>query len=238
MSEIQKIIGEKADARSVAGASVPVVAVMMERAHAEGRYRAECWGPLEADRAEYARLMDAAAWALEEGDVAASEVALEQAALLSVLKWSDELENTVVTEGKNYLLDKALAGSSYTAAFYMGLISSVGWSAIVAGDTAAQINGTNGWKEANTGAGANTPTYSQATRPAPAWSAASAGAKATSSAVAFSITGTGTVKGCFMATLSTIGGTTGSLLSAGLFTGGDKAVANLDTINVTYTLSV
>lgn len=148
------------------------------------------------------------------------------------LKWEDRADNLVTTVGKNNALDNELAGSAYTAAWYMGLISSTSYSAIAAADTMASHGG---WLEAGV---ANAPTYSQATRPAPAWSAASAGSKATSAAVAFSITGTGTVKGCFLTSVATKDGTTGVLYSAGLFTGGDKAVANLDTINVTYTASM
>jgi hypothetical protein len=151
------------------------------------------------------------------------------------LKWTDAIDNLVTTQGKNDALDKYLAGSSYTATWYMGLISSTSYSAVAAGDVAAQINGTNGWKEAGT---ANAPTYSQSTRPAPAFSSASAGSKSTSSAVAFSITGTGTVKGCFLDSSSTKDGTAGVLYSAGLFSGGDKAVGNGDTLSVTYTASL
>ena len=148
------------------------------------------------------------------------------------LKWEDDIENTVVTVGKNLALDTILAGSSYTAAWYMGLISLASYSAISAADTMASHAG---WLEAGN---ANAPTYSQGTRPAPAWSSASAGSKATSAAVVFSITSTGTVKGCFLNTVSTKDGTTGTLYSAGLFTGGDKAVGNGDTLNVSYTASM
>lgn len=152
------------------------------------------------------------------------------------LKWRDVAHNTVVTVGKNQMLDAALAGSAYTVTGpFMGLISSVSFSAISAADTMASHAG---WTEAGV---TNAPTYS-GTRKTAAWSAASAGAKALSSALSFAITGTGTIKGAFLnygsAATNAIDATVGTLFSAGLFTGGDRAVINGDTVNVSYSVSL
>lgn len=154
------------------------------------------------------------------------------------LKWRDTIENTVMTEGKNLALDTLLAGSGYTVAGpYMGLIADDSFTAIVAGNTAAQINGTNGWTEAGN---AQNPTWTGGVRKTMVFSAAAAGVKALSAALTFAITSTGpdTVKGAFVilgsGALSTIDDTNGALLSAGLFTGGDKTVGNGDSITVSW----
>lgn len=152
------------------------------------------------------------------------------------VKWRDEFDNTVVTVGKNLALDTFLAGSGYTVTGpYMGLISSVSYSAISAGDT---MSSHAGWTEAGN---ANAPTYTSP-RKTCAWSAASSGSKALSSPLSFAITGAGTLKGAFIVfgsgAVSTIDDTSGTLLSAGLFSAGDRAVINGDTVNVSYSLSL
>lgn len=152
------------------------------------------------------------------------------------IKWINDFPNTVVTVGKNLALDTYLAGSAYTVTGpFMGLISSTSFSAISAADT---MSSHAGWLEAGN---ANAPTYT-APRKTAAWSAASGGSKSLSAALAFAITGSGTVKGGFLVygsgALSTIDNTAGTLYSAGLFTGGDKVVANGDTLNVSYSTSL
>jgi hypothetical protein len=83
---------------------------------------------------------------------------------------------------------------------------------------------------------ANAPTYS-GNRKTPTFSAASGGSKTTSSAVVFTMTGSGTVAGCFIniGGSATIDDTTGTLFSAGDFTAGSKTVTSGDTLNVSYT---
>ena len=149
---------------------------------------------------------------------------------------SETFTNTVMTAGKNVILDQALAGSSYTVTGpYMGLISSTSYSAISAADT---MSSHAGWLEAGN---ANAPTYT-GNRKTCAWSSASSGSKALSSALSFAITGTGTIKGCFLvfftSASATVDNTSGTLLSAGLFSGGDRAVINGDTVNVSYSLAL
>jgi len=150
------------------------------------------------------------------------------------LKWEDSIKNLITTVGKNLVLDTVLAGSSYTVTGpYMGLISSVGYSALAAADT---MSSHAGWAEA--GNGTDYPLYN-GTRKTCVFSAAAAGAKALSSALSFVIETTGgTVKGCFIVlgtgAVATIADTNGTLFSAGLFTGGDKVVDVADTLQVSY----
>lgn len=142
------------------------------------------------------------------------------------LKWEDDIHNLVTTVGKNRTMDVIL-GNTAAGIVYMGL-KGTGTAAV--GDTQASHAG---WAEVG---GANAPTFS-GNRQTPTFSAASGGAKATSTAVVFSMTGSGTVAGCFI----NIGGaatkddTTGTLFSAGDFTAGSKTVTSGDSLSVTYT---
>lgn len=142
------------------------------------------------------------------------------------VKWEDKIENLVVTVGKNDLLDKYFAGATYTAAWYMGLVNGGTTPTYAAGDTLASHAG---WTEDTNYSGTNRITVG--------WNAASAGSKA-STTTAFSITGTTTIAGALLCQTQVRATTTGVLYSAGSFTGGNRAVVNGDTLNITYTASV
>jgi hypothetical protein len=131
--------------------------------------------------------------------------------------------NLMPTAGLNDFLDKYWAGSAYTASWFMGLINDTAYTGIVAGDTMASHGG---WTEDQN--------YASATRPAVSFSAASAGVKTTSSTVNFSMNATTNLKGAFVVTNSTKGGTTGILASEGLFIQGDWAQINGNTLQVTF----
>jgi hypothetical protein len=153
------------------------------------------------------------------------------------VRWKDTIENTVMTLGKNQGLDNWLAGSAWTATGpFMGLISSVSYSAISAADTSASHSG---WTEAGS---TNAPTFAARLTTNGGWSAASAAVKALASALAFSITGSGTLEGAFLVggsgAVATLMSTAGTLISAGLFTGGTRAVLNLDTVDVSFSMGM
>jgi len=143
------------------------------------------------------------------------------------VKWTDDIHNLVLTAGKNHALDNYLAGSAYTATWFMGLVGSTSFTAIAAADTAASHAG---WTEETN--------YSAGARPTAAFSAAASGAKALSAALTFTMSAGATVKGAFLVSNSTKGGTTGTIYSAGLFTGGDKVLASGDSLAISYSASL
>ena len=157
---------------------------------------------------------------------------------MTYVKDVDTIQNVVTTLARNAMLDSALAGSNFSVTGpFMGLISSVGYTGVpVIGDT---MSSHATWVEA--GSASNFPLYT-APRKTCVWSAATNSAKALSAALSFvCITTGGTVKGAFLVfgtgAVSTIADTNGILLSAGLFTGGDKTIGVADTLQVSYTLT-
>lgn len=243
-----KTHAEKINAHMMAGAALVHARNLSEGIDAGGFYNAACWRPVPARADEFLALRDTLADLMRSPVVRASALAEIEAIRARLdqiprdLVWEDTFKNTVVTEGKNAILTHFLKGSSYTASQALGLIEDTGYSAIAAGNTAANITAVgggspaNGWNEA--------PSATCAARQTPSFGTAGSGSLA-ASATSHSILATDTIKGAFLvcrsvagtAASTTVGATTAALYSAGLFSGGDKAVANGDSLQCTYTAS-
>lgn len=147
------------------------------------------------------------------------------------LKWETQTHNLVVNEGLQDMNSKYFSGSSYTAAFYLGLITGpASGTSFVAGDTLATHAG---WTEFTNYSGARKAvTFGTATTADPSVITNSA------SPAQFSISGAGgVVAGAFLCTVSS--GTSGVLFSEADFQSpGDRTVVSGDTLNVTYTFSL
>ncbi len=145
------------------------------------------------------------------------------------LKWYDEFKNLVPTAGLNKYLDATLKTGLAAPAWYVGLVTGPGsGTTYAAGDI---MSSHAGWAE--------DVNYSQATRVAfTPGTIASGSVDNSASKAVFSINGTATIAGAFMVDVSTKSGTTGTLLGAGDFTGGDRSVVSGDTLNVQVTASI
>ena len=148
------------------------------------------------------------------------------------VKWSAQSHNLVVNVGLQDMNTKYFSGSSYTAAWYIGLYGAGASNTPAAGDTMASHAG---WTE--------NVAYSEATRPACTFGTATTAdpsviTNSASSAV-FTINGTTTIGGAFLTSNNTKSGTSGTLFSASDFSApGDRSVISGDSINVTYTFSL
>lgn len=151
--------------------------------------------------------------------------------------------NAITNEGKNSLLNVMFHGATPIASWFIGLIDSVGYSALANTDTYDDINqAANGWKEFTNYTDANN-SGSATTRPAWPEDAASGQSISNASVAIFDITASGTAKGIFIC-----GGTAGAqtkgdhvagavLWSAALFGSGDVAVQSGDQLKITYTVT-
>lgn len=152
------------------------------------------------------------------------------------LRWSDTFSNVVTTLGKNLALDSYLSSGGGAAPGgtgpYMGLISGSGFSAVAAADT---MTSHSGWTEFITYNG---------TRPLCVFNSAAAGSKALSVALQFTNNAAGplTIQGAFIvfgpSASSTIGSTSGTLYSAGAFSGGAQTVNLSDSLFIGYVASL
>jgi hypothetical protein len=240
---------EKGNGLSVEGASVSKSSKVSEILDPQGHYHVECYAPSDKDRARYIKLRDKLAGRkFKRGFFAHIVDALmfrgvkaEFAAIPLHMKWQDDIENVVCTEGKNAAFQAIFKASAFTAAPVMGLIGNVTYTAPAVGNVASAINtaaSANSWNEAAASV--------CAARQTPSFAAPSAGVIALSTARTFSIIGTDTINGVFVlihsvalvAPTTAVANTAGAIWSAGAFTGGAKPVLNGDTLNVSYTASM
>ena len=135
------------------------------------------------------------------------------------------VKNVVVNEGKNLNLDVAF-GATAKPSWFMALIDTTGVNGSPA-VTDTMLNHSN-WNE-NTN-------YASATRPAWTPGAAASQSVTNATAISFAINATATIKGAFITSNSTKGGTTGTLWSAAEFS--SLPVVNGDTLRLTYSLTI
>lgn len=144
------------------------------------------------------------------------------------LKWDESVHNLVVNEGLKDLNDKYFSGSAYTATWYLGLVNASPAPSYAAGDTLASHAG---WVE--------TTDYSGDRKLVSFGAATSADPSVinnSGSPSQFSMTGTVTVAGAFLASVDT--GTAGVLFSVSSFQApGNRNVVSGDTLSVTYEFS-
>lgn len=175
-------------------------------------------GPDDGDREDYLRLLALQEAAMKAGDYDRACKLNDEANTLLKQQWNETFHNVVTNAGRNDVLDKYFKGSSYTAAWYLGL---AGTGTKAAADTLASHAG---WAEVTPYSG-NRPAITFGT---------TASQSNTASAVSYTINATATVAGAFIASVNT--GTSGLLYSAGDFAA-SRSVANGDTLNVTPTVS-
>ena len=146
------------------------------------------------------------------------------------LKWKTSEHNLVVNQGLQDMNTQYFKGSTYSAAFYLGLITGPGsGTTFAAADTLAS----KAWTEFTNYSGSRKAvTFGTATTADPSVISNSA------SPSSFSITSSGgVVAGAFLCTVSS--GTSGVLFSESDFQSpGDRTVVSGDTLNVTYTFSL
>jgi len=146
------------------------------------------------------------------------------------LKWKTSEHNLVVNEGLQDMNTEYFKGSTYTADFYLGLITGPGsGTTFAAADTLAS----KAWTEYTDYAGSRKAvTFGTATTADPSVISNSA------SPSSFTISGAGgVIAGAFLCTVSS--GTSGVLFSESDFQSpGDRTVVSGDTLNVTYTFSL
>jgi len=153
------------------------------------------------------------------------------------LKWEDKIENRVVNTGLALSLNGALTNTAQ-GTVVMGLKST---GSAAASDTmtnaVAAAGTTAAWTELKLYTVGGSGVRASVSFTALNSTTGQVTAISPTAAQVFTATGTMTVAGCFIAVNSTtaFNNTTGTLFSAGDFTGGSKSVESSDTLSVSYT---
>jgi len=136
-----------------------------------------------------------------------------------------EFPNGIVDVGLNHILDTEFHNQAAVATWYLGLVDNASWTAFAAADI---MSSHAGWIENSD--------YDEATRPE--WTEGAAAARTITNAVTvdFTISATVTIKGIFVTSVNTKGGSTGILWATAAF-GSTVAVVDNDVLKVTYTVS-
>lgn len=140
--------------------------------------------------------------------------------------WKIQGPNIITNEGLNFIL-QTFFGQGLTT-LYVGLIKLAAFSAVALTDTAAQINGTNGWDEDVNYSNTTRQTYFAGT--ATAQSIDNSSAK-----TSFTMNATGTVHGAFVCSSNVKNGVGGKLVNCFVSGTGDQAYILGDVIMVTVT---
>lgn len=148
-------------------------------------------------------------------------------------KWIDEAKNLVVTEGLQYMAGTGLDGAtSRITVWYIGLVTGPGASNTYL--PANTMGSHAGWAE--------NIDYSEGVRQTAQFAASTLASPSVVTNAAnkaeFTMNNSATIAGAFLTSNNTKNGTTGTLFSVANFQGGDRSVANGDTLQVTYQFSL
>lgn len=137
-----------------------------------------------------------------------------------------DVPNGVTNSGKNHMLDVTFHGTTPVSPWYLGLVNNSGFTAFAAADTPSSHAG---WTELTS--------YDEANRVTWVEDAAASQAIANTTLATFTISATVAIKGVFLISENTKGGTTGTLWCTAAFASVINAVDN-DVLKVTFTVSL
>jgi hypothetical protein len=139
--------------------------------------------------------------------------------------WEEHIPNGIVNGALNDILSVYFAAGTQKTTWYAGLINNSGFSALSSSDT---ISSHTGWSESSD--------YSESVRQTWTPGAVASGIITNPSAMVFTANATVTIKGAFLVSNSTKGGTTGQLWATGAFSA-TQSLSSGQTLSVSYSLT-